>query len=84
MTTAELHSLLEARSHDRQQLRKDMDLLNAKQCEILVKAPYFKEPRAASPDDFLVLSREEEGNTPDMSPDGILDRAFADLSKVSG
>lgn len=83
MTPAEFHSLLEARSRDRQQVRKDMDRLNAKVCEIIVKAPYFKDPHAASPKDFMIFPDEEdEASMVDMTPDGILGRAFGNLSKV--
>lgn len=82
MTPAEFHSVLEARGRDRQQARKDMDYLNAKVCEIIVKAPYFREPLTTRPEDFLVFSHEEEVSAPDMTPDGILGRAFANLSEA--
>jgi hypothetical protein len=82
MTPAEFHSVLEARSKLKERDREELDKLNAKLCEILVKAPYFKEPLSQTPKDFMIFGTGDDEPVKDMTPDGILGRAFGNLSKI--
>ena len=73
MTPAEFQSLLEARCRDRRQDREFLDNLNAKLCEIVIKAPYIKDPADRSPDEFLIMppepGKKEEEVTPEQWED---------------
>ncbi len=74
MTPAEFHSLLDARGQDRRQDREYLNNLNARLCEIIVKAPYIKDPTERIPEDFLIfpppdIEKKEEEVTPEQWED---------------
>jgi hypothetical protein len=83
MTPAEFHAVMEARCKNKQQDLGMLDALNAKLCEIIVKAPYLKDPTERTMKSFLI-SDQDDTVTVDMSPEAIMDRAFANLAKTGG
>lgn len=72
MTPAEAHSLIQARCQDKQQDREALDNLNAKLCEIIVKAPYIKDPTERMPKDFLAYTTETKEED-EVSPELVAD-----------
>jgi hypothetical protein len=87
-TPAEFHAILAARVEDRGKHDKNilecLDTMNAKLCEIVVKAPYIKDPIERDPSEFHVMEKESEEPPLDMTPEGIQERAFTSFQKVSG
>jgi hypothetical protein len=87
-TPAEFHAVLTARIEDRSKHDKNilesLDIMNGKLCEIVVKAPYLEDPTKRTPQEFRVMGGESEEPPLDMTPEGIQERAFANLSKAGG
>ncbi|MCK9579366.1 MAG: hypothetical protein M0Q92_02810 [Methanoregula sp.] len=87
-TPAEFHAILAARVEDRSKHDKNilecLDTMNAKLCEVVVKAPYIEDPSGRIPSEFQVMKRESNEPQLDMTPEGIQERAFASFREVSG
>lgn len=79
MTPAEIIEIIDERGKRRIQDLHMIDILFAGAKSLYAAAHGVQD---AVPADFRMFPDEKPENTPDMTPDAILDRAFANMSKA--